>query len=161
MSKDAFLILAVCFCQDLSSGRMAGFSHRNKNREDTRASTAIPLGNDRLFCKVGLGDNQLVLDFISKQLEEKKIIRSNQHGFTKQKWCSANLVAFYDVIWANEERTVDVVYFDLGKAFDTVSYKILVTKLRKCGINERTVRWVENWLADGAQSCAVVQSSSL
>jgi len=30
---------------------------------------------------------QLVLDVISKQLEEKKIIRSSQHGFTKGKSC--------------------------------------------------------------------------
>ena len=41
---------------------------------------------------------QLVLDAISKQLEEKKVMRSSQHGFTKGKSCSTNLVASYDGI---------------------------------------------------------------
>jgi len=38
---------------------------------------------------------QLVLDTISKQLEEKKIFRSSQHKFTKEKSCLTNLMAFY------------------------------------------------------------------
>ena len=41
---------------------------------------------------------QLVLDAVSKQLEEKKVIRSSQHGFTRGRSCSTILVAFYDVI---------------------------------------------------------------
>ena len=36
---------------------------------------------------------QLVLDTLSKQLEEK-VIRSSQHGFTKGKSCLTKLVAF-------------------------------------------------------------------
>lgn len=40
---------------------------------------------------------QLVLAVISKQLEEKKIIKSSQHGFIKGKSCLTNLVT-YNVI---------------------------------------------------------------
>jgi len=43
-------------------------------------------------------------------------------------------------------RAVDVVYLDYSKAFGTISYNILITKLRKCGIDEWTVRWVETGL---------------
>jgi len=39
---------------------------------------------------------QLILDIISKQVEERKVIRSHQHGFTKGKSCLTNLIAFYD-----------------------------------------------------------------
>jgi len=35
---------------------------------------------------------QLVLAAISQQLEEKKVIRNSQHGFTKGKSCSTSLV---------------------------------------------------------------------
>ena len=41
---------------------------------------------------------QLVLDAISRQLEEKELIRSSQHGFTRVRPCLTNLVAFCDVI---------------------------------------------------------------
>uniref|UniRef100_A0A8B9CF24 Reverse transcriptase domain-containing protein n=1 Tax=Anser brachyrhynchus TaxID=132585 RepID=A0A8B9CF24_9AVES len=96
---------------------------------------------------------QLVLDAISKQLEEKNVMRSSQHGITKGKSCSTNLVAFYDGItsWVDGGRAVDVLYLDFSKAFDTVSHDILLAKLRKCGIEEWTVRWVENWLTGRAQ----------
>ena len=43
-------------------------------------------------------------------------------------------------------RAVDVIYLDFRKNFDTVSHNTLITKLRKCGIDEWMVRWVENWL---------------
>ena len=76
---------------------------------------------------------QLVLDALSKQLEEK-VTRSRQHGFTKQKSCLTNLVTFYDVItgWVDEGRAVDVVYLDVSKACDTIFHNILVTKLLEC-----------------------------
>ncbi|PKU40539.1 rna-directed dna polymerase from mobile element hypothetical protein [Limosa lapponica baueri] len=39
---------------------------------------------------------RLVLDVISKHIEDKEVIGSGQHGFTKGKSCSTNLIAFYD-----------------------------------------------------------------
>jgi len=39
---------------------------------------------------------QLILEIIIKQVEEKKVIRSSQHGFTKGKSCLTNLIAFYN-----------------------------------------------------------------
>jgi len=44
-------------------------------------------------------------------VEEKKDIRSNQHGFTKGKSYLTNLIAFYEgmTTWVDEERAVDVV----------------------------------------------------
>jgi len=76
---------------------------------------------------------QLILEVINKQVEEKKVIRSSQHGFTKGKSCLTNLTAFYSGMtgWLDEGRAVDVVYLDFSKAFDTVSYNILLRKLRK------------------------------
>ena len=47
-----------------------------------------------------------------------------------------------------------------NKALDTISHNILVMKLRKCGIDEWTVKWIENWLTGRAQSVAISNTES-
>ncbi|GAB0210119.1 protein NYNRIN-like [Grus japonensis] len=105
---------------------------------------------------------QLILGVINKHMEEKAAIRSGQHGFTKGKSRLTNLIAFYDGMtgWMDEGTAVDVVYLDFSKAFDTVSHNILIGKLRKCGLDEWTVRWVENWLNGRAQKVVISDTES-
>ncbi|XP_068793436.1 microcephalin isoform X3 [Struthio camelus] len=81
---------------------------------------------------------QLTLEVVTKHLEDRKVIRSSQHGFTKGKSCLTNLMAFCDGMtgWVDEGRAVDVVSLDFSKALDTVSHHILLGKLRKCGLDE-------------------------
>jgi len=55
---------------------------------------------------------------------------------------------------------VDVVYLDFSKAFNMVSHNILLGKLRKCGLDEWTVRWIENWLNGGAQTVVLSGAES-
>ncbi|GAB0203741.1 mitochondrial enolase superfamily member 1 [Grus japonensis] len=105
---------------------------------------------------------QLILRVINKHVEEKKVIGGGQHGFTKGKSYLTNLIAFYDGMtgWVDEGRAVDVVYLDFSKAFDTVSHNILIGKLRKCGLIEWTVRWIENWLNGRAQRVVISSAES-
>ncbi|GAB0186403.1 mitochondrial enolase superfamily member 1 [Grus japonensis] len=105
---------------------------------------------------------QLILGVINKHVEEKKVFRSGQHGFTKGKSCLTNLIAFYDGMtsWVDEGRAVDVVYLDFSKAFDTICHNILISKLRKCGLDEWTVRWFENWLNGRAQRAVISGAES-
>ena len=54
-------------------------------------------GNYRLVSLTSIPGNvmeQLILEVINKQEEEKKVIRSSQHGFTKGKSCLTNMIAF-------------------------------------------------------------------
>ncbi|KAJ7413300.1 RNA-directed DNA polymerase from mobile element jockey-like protein [Willisornis vidua] len=90
----------------------------------------------------------LILGTIPIHVDDKKVIRSSQHGFTKGKSCLSNLIAFYDETrtWMDEERAVDIVYLKFSKAFNAVSQNILIGKLKKCGLSEWTVRWTEKWL---------------
>ncbi|GAB0206201.1 mitochondrial enolase superfamily member 1 [Grus japonensis] len=105
---------------------------------------------------------QLILGVINKHVEEKKVIGGGQHGFTKGKSCLTNLIAFYDGMtgWVDEGRAVHVVYLDFSKAFDTVSHNILIGKLRKCGLDEWTVRRIENWLNGRAQRVVISSAES-
>jgi len=60
---------------------------------------------------------QLILEVIIKQVEEKKVIGDSQHGFTKGKSCLTNLIAFYNGMngWVDERRAVDVVCLDFSR----------------------------------------------
>lgn len=56
-------------------------------------------------------------------VKDEKNIRSMQCGFTKEKSCLINLIAFYNEVTSlvDEGRVVNA-YFNLSKAFDTVSH---------------------------------------
>jgi len=57
--------------------------------------------------------------------------------------------------WVDKGRAVDVVYLDFRKAFDAASHNVLMGKLRKCGIDEWTVRCTEYWLISRAQGAVI------
>ncbi|CAM4590592.1 unnamed protein product, partial [Lepidochelys olivacea] len=105
---------------------------------------------------------QVLKESILKHLEERKVIRNNQHGFTKGKSCLTNLLSFYDEITGSvdEGKAVDVLFFDFSKAFYTVSHSILASKLKKYGWDEWTIRWIESWLDCRAQRVVINGSMS-
>ncbi|CAM5101832.1 unnamed protein product [Eretmochelys imbricata] len=105
---------------------------------------------------------QVLKESILKHLEERKVIRNSQHGFTKGKSCLTNLIAFYDEITGSvdEGKAVDVLFLDFSKAFDTVSHSILASKLKKYGLDEWTIRWIESWLDCRAQRVVINGSMS-
>ncbi|CAM4577390.1 unnamed protein product [Caretta caretta] len=103
---------------------------------------------------------QVLKESILKHLEERKVIRNSQHGFTKGKSCLTNLIAFYDEITGSvdEEKAVDLLFLDFSKAFHTVSHNILASKLKKYGPDEWT-RMVTRKLARLLGSRVVINDS--
>lgn len=57
-------------------------------------------------------------------------------------------------------RAVDTVNLDFRKAFVTVSHTILIEKLLKCGLNEKTVMWTENCLNGQTQRVLMSDTKS-
>ena len=78
-------------------------------------------------------------------------------GFTKGSSCFTNLLEFYEAVsdWVVEGKAVDVVYRDFKKAFDKVSHRRLLTKVRACGVAGQVVNWIANWLSDWRKRVAV------
>ena len=51
--------------------------------------------------------------------------------------------------------SVDCIYLDFLKAFDTVSHKRLYNKLKVYGVQNPILKWLANFLSDRLQRVAV------
>ena len=55
------------------------------------------------------------------------------------------LVVYNDVsLWLDSDYVVDIVVFDLSKAFDVVSHTVLIDKLRLFGMGGSLLGWVSD-----------------
>ncbi|KAJ7423506.1 rna-directed dna polymerase from mobile element jockey-like [Pitangus sulphuratus] len=101
----------------------------------------------------------LILEIISLHMEDKKVIRSSQLGFTKGKSYLTNQITFYNetTAWMDEGKAADIVYLNFSKAFKTVSPNIFIGKLRKDWMSEKLERWTEkNCLKFNKDKCRIL-----
>ncbi|KAK4831130.1 hypothetical protein QYF61_015433 [Mycteria americana] len=130
--------------------------------EDQKGKKEDPENQRRVTLIPGKVMEKLILETISRHMNNKKIIRISRHGFTKGKSCMTNLINFYDemTVLVDKWRAVDIVYLNFRKAFDTVSHKILIEKLLMHGLDDQTVRLIENWLSGWAQTVVISSPKS-
>ncbi|GAB0181371.1 mitochondrial enolase superfamily member 1 [Grus japonensis] len=118
------------------------------------------LGNYRsvsLTPVLGKVMEQIILSVIMWHIQDNHVIRPSQHGFRKGRCCLTNLISFYDKVTClvDEGKAVDVVYQEFSKAFDTISFSILLEKLAAHGLDGHMLCWVKNWLDGWAQRVVV------
>ncbi len=49
----------------------------------------------------------------------------------------------------DEGHTVDVIYLDFAKAFDSVNHRFPLAKMNSFGLGDVAVRWIEAYLSGG------------
>lgn len=76
---------------------------------------------------------QIILETISNDMKDTKVIRGSQRRFMKGKSCLTNIIAFYDekTGLVDDGRAVDVIYLNSSKAFSAVSHDNLIGKQMK------------------------------
>lgn len=103
---------------------------------------------------------KILVDHINRFLSLNNLLDHNQHGFTRGKSTSTQLLeTVHDwALYKNRGERVDCVYFDYSKAFDRVHHHTLVKKLSVLGIDNRTVSWIRSYLSD-RKFCVRVNNS--
>jgi hypothetical protein len=94
---------------------------------------------------------------IMDHLERNDLITKHQHGFVSGRSCVTQLLevlnAWTEVLDAG--GSVDVIYTDFMKAFDTVPHRRLLSKLEAHGVQEKVLRWVGAFLEERVQRVVV------
>lgn len=100
---------------------------------------------------------QILLETMLMYMENRQMTGDSQHGFTKITLCLINLVAFYDrgTELGVNGRATDIIHLKLYKAFDIVSYNILVSKIERYGFDKWTIQWLRNCLDGHIQRVTV------
>ena len=76
-----------------------------------------------------------------------------QFGFVPGRSCTTQLLHVLDYFTKHLDKdySVDVIYLDSQKAFDTVPHQRLIHKLSSFGIHGKMLQWIKDFLKDRTQ----------
>ena len=83
-------------------------------------------------------------------MKNEKLFSNRQYGFISEMSTQLQLLEVLDK-WTealDKGHSIDCVYMDYAKAFDTVPHRRLLYKLSRYGINPKAVSWIENFLGN-------------
>ena len=130
--------------------KLANISPLYKKGSRLLAENYRPVSLTSVPCKILEG---VIKDKIMKHLNEDNLITKVQHGFVKRKSCVTNLLETLDDITSaiDNKFSVDVIYLDFAKAFDTVPHQRLTHKLKSYGIEGKILNWIKEFLNNRKQ----------
>ncbi len=81
-------------------------------------------------------------------LTETRSLSPSQHGFLPRRSCLSNLILQEERVTRllDEGHTVDLVYLDFAKAFNSVNHRFLLAKLKSSGIDGAVLNWIKLYL---------------
>ena len=149
-------ILTQIFRTSLETGRVpsdwrtANVAPIYKKGSKNKAENYRPVS---LTCICSKMMEHIIVSQINKHLKKQEILVPYQHGFRESLSCDTQLIKFIEELHAGsvKSKAVDVIVMDFAKAFDKVSHLRLMEKLRGYGIQGKTHRWIESWLAGRTQ----------
>ena len=122
-----------------------------KKGSKTKLENYRPISLTCHLCKIF---ERLLCQHIGQYLHTYDKFETVQHGFRKGFSTVSNLIDFYDCVFLELDDGIpmDVIYYDLSKAFDKVSHSKLNIKLISEGIVGPIGKWITEWLSDRVQA---------
>ncbi len=109
-----------------------------------------PVSLTSISCKIM---EMCIIDSLLDYLRVRRLISRQQHGFlAKKSTCTQLLECIND--WSlslSARKSVDVIYIDFRKAFDSVSHQKLINKLETFGISGNLLSWLSVFLSNRQQ----------
>ncbi len=92
----------------------------------------------------------------------KHLITNLQHGFLRGRSTTTQLLTVLQNIISNLDSNfqTDIIYLDFSKAFDSVSHKLLILKLKSFGFCGSLLHWFDDYLTSRTQRVVVEGSCS-
>ena len=97
-----------------------------------------------------------------KHMTDNNLFSDSQYGFRNKRSCVLRLLEVLDY-WnksVDEGKLVDTIYFDIRKAFDSISHRRLLQKLEAYGIEGEVLEWVRYFLKGRYQRAMQNRKSS-
>lgn len=156
LSEELAIPLKIIFEKSFSTGELpkdwkkARITAIFKKGNKSLAGNYRPVSLTSIVCKV---IEKIIRNHIVSYMEQNKQFSNKQYGFTKGKSTSLQLLTVLDE-WTealDSGKSIDCIYMDYKKAFDTVPHKRLIKKLQAYGIGEEMVEWIRQFLSDREQ----------
>ena len=103
-----------------------------------------------------------VRDSIDEHMESNKLYSDSQHGFRRGRSCQTQLLETITDIakMKDSNESFDIIYLDFRKAFDSVPYERIISKLNACRINPTLTRSIKSFLSHRSQIVIVNSQAS-
>ncbi len=157
ISRPLFLI----FRKSLDTGTLpkdwkdANITPIYKNKGSKHVTTNYrPVSLTSVVCKIL---EKLIRKSIIQHMKKNKLFSSYQHGFLEKRSCLSNLLTTVEE-WTRileDKDSIDCVYLDFMKAFDTVPHLKLPQKLHGYQITGKIHKWIEQFLTGRHQRVMV------
>jgi len=97
-----------------------------------------------------------------KHMNDCGYLSDTQHGFIKGRSCTTQLLEVVDKLseMLDYGGSIDMVYLDFSKAFDTVPHYRLLMKLESYWVTGHVLEWIRSFLTTRKQRVTVGESVS-
>lgn len=150
------LPLSTIFKKSFSSGRLprqwkdATVTPIYKKGSKSEPCNYRPVSLTSVVCKLM---ESFIRDSLIKHLTQTDQLSPHQHGFIPRRSCTTQLLETLE-LWTkclDDDLSLDAVYLDFSKAFDSVPHGRLLQKLSQTGVKGPCLSWIKDFLHERRQ----------